>query len=115
MLCDKCKEINHLFSICSCESLEDRDSDASSSSNVDRPTLVAIENEGAFKEEESISHEENRAITGSDEYGILLRPLEDSLDTTMDLYLCGGSFNTSYSKEKDLNERIYLKKKLIYL
>jgi len=34
-------------------------------------------------------------ITGSDEYGILLILMEDSMDTKMDLDPCGGSISTS--------------------
>ncbi len=45
MLCYKCKETGHSLSRCSCESLEYRDSYASSSCNEDRHTLVAIEND----------------------------------------------------------------------
>ncbi len=49
LLYDKCKEIGHLSSRCSCEVSKERYISASSS-DVDRPTLVAIENEGPYEE-----------------------------------------------------------------
>jgi len=63
--------------------------------NEDIPTLVAIENEGYSKGEEIISHRGNKGINGSHEDGILLRVVEYSMDTKMDLDLCDGSSNTS--------------------
>ena len=51
---DKCKNIGHLSSRCSCEVYEERDMSAYSSV-VEKPTLVAIENERSSEEEESIS------------------------------------------------------------
>lgn len=73
--------------------------------------------EGSSKEEEGSqvcsSKGGNKSTPSSDKEGIPLRPMEDSMDIEMVLYLYGGSLNTSHSKEKDLDERIYLRKKLI--
>jgi len=44
LLYNKCQEIDHSLSIYSCESLEDRETQESSSFNKDKPIIVAIEN-----------------------------------------------------------------------
>ena len=86
--------MGNTISRCSCESLEDRDSHASSSSTEDRHTLVAIENDVSSEGEDSISSEENRGITTIDEDGIPLRHVENSMNTEMGLDFCGHSAST---------------------
>jgi len=112
-ICDKCKEICHSLSICSCDSPEDRESHASSSFNEDRPILVEIENKGSSKGEESTSRGENKGITESDEERTTLRHVEDSMDTKMGLDIYGNSARTSDSEEKYLDERTFFRNKLI--
>jgi len=99
LLCDKCKEIGHSLSICSCDSLEDKESHASSSIDEDRPILAAIENKGSSKGEESTSHGENKGITESEE-GTTLRPMEDSMDIDMGLDLCGSQLALMVVRKK---------------
>ena len=60
-----------------------------------------------FSEKKDIlSHEENGGITRSDQDGIPLRPVEDSMEIHRVVDLCGDSIGTSDSEEKYLNEMI---------
>ena len=71
---------------CSQELSKENDRNALSS-DVDIPTLVEIENKGSSKEEEIISREENRSIPRSDGYGIIIIPMEDSMDKERNLHI----------------------------
>ena len=111
------RDLGPSLSRCTCLSLEDRDRSASSNCNEDSSTLVAIENDESSKEEERFSVcssiGENESTLGSDEEGIFLKPMEESMGTNRNLDSSGGSTITSNIEQKDIEEMIYFEKKLI--
>ena len=56
---------------------------------------------------------ENENTPGSDEEVITLRPVKYSMDIEMILDLHGDSASTSDNEEKNLDERIFFRKKFI--
>jgi len=55
----------------------------------------------------------NENTTNSDDEEITLRPVEDSMVTYMALDIFGNSYSTFGIEENDLDERIFLRNRLI--